>query len=278
VSIRGPLRFIASLLLGTGLVAIGAACGEGERDPAAGSASGGIAGKVTVFAASSLTDSFRSIGDAFTKAHPGITIEFNFASSSALATQIEQGAPADIFASADSLQIQRLVEKSLIEGAPVTFARNLPVIAVPADNRAGIATPKDLAKPGVKLVLASEDVPIGNYSREIIDRLAAEPAYGAAFKDAALKNVVSNEANVRVVLTKVELGEGDAGIVYRTDAQASNGRVTTVPLPADANVVASYPIAVVAASKNQDAASEFVLFVRGPEGQAVLRDAGFESP
>ena len=236
-----------------------------------------LTGKVTVFAASSLTESFKAIGAEFTKANPGVTVEFNFASSSALATQLEQAAPADVFASADTAQMQRLVDKALIEGTPATFARNLPVLVVPADNKAGIATPKDLGKAGVKLVLASADVPIGNYARQIIDKLAADPTYGAAFKDAALKNIVSNEANVRAVLTKIELGEGDAGIVYKTDALVSGTKVKTVAIPDASNVIATYPIAAVEASTNKTAAAAFVAFVRGAQGQTLLKAAGFDA-
>lgn len=236
-----------------------------------------LSGKVTVFAASSLTESYRKIGAAFQQAHPGVTVEFSFAASSALAAQIEQAAPADVYASADEANMKKVTDKHLIEGAPVPFARNLPVIVVPAANRAGIAAPKDLAKPGIKLVLAGPEVPIGNYARQVIDRLAADPAYGAAFKEATLKNLVSNEANVRAVLTKVELGEADAGIVYRTDAKVSGDKVKIVEVPAAANVVASYPIGVVAGSKNAAAAKAFVAFVTGAEGQRLLADAGFDA-
>jgi molybdate transport system substrate-binding protein len=231
---------------------------------------------VTVFAAASLTESFKTIGEAFTKVNPGVTVEFNFASSSALATQIEQAAPADVFASADMPQMQRLVDKSLIDGPPATFVRNLPVIVVPANNSAGVAGPKDLAKTGVKLVLAAADVPIGNYSRQIIDKLTADPAYGPAFKDAALGNVVSNEANVRAVLAKIELGEGDAGIVYTTDARVSGDKVETIDIPEAANVIATYPIGVVADTDNREAAEAFVEFVLGEEGQSLLEQAGFD--
>ncbi|MEZ4554633.1 MAG: molybdate ABC transporter substrate-binding protein [Dehalococcoidia bacterium] len=286
-------RFAPLALLVAALVVIGVACGDSDEGStptptAAATATATttatptptpapLTGKVTVFAASSLTDSFKAIGEAFTKAHPGVTVEFNFAASSALATQIEQAGPADVFASADQAQMQRLVDKSLIEGAPSVFARNLPVIVVPADNRAGIAAPKDLAKAGVKLVLAAPDVPIGNYARQIIDKLAADPAYGAAFKDGALGNLVSNEANVRAVLAKIELGEGDAGIVYKTDALVSGDKVKTIALPDSANVIATYPIAVVKASNNKTAAAAFVAFVRATDGQTLLRNAGFDS-
>jgi molybdate transport system substrate-binding protein len=237
-----------------------------------------VAGRVTVFAAASLAESFKAIGDAFRKVHPDVSIEFNFQSSSALATQIEQAAPADVFASADMPQMQRIVDKGLIDGQPVAFVRNLPVIVVPADNRAQINRPEDLAKSGVKLVLAAADVPIGNYSRQIVDRLAANPAYGSALKEAALRNIVSNEANVRAVLTKVELGEADAGIVYKTDALISGSKVKTIAIPEAANVVATYPIAVVKATTNRSAAAAFVAFVLAADGQRLLREAGFAAP
>lgn len=286
-----PRRFAALALLFAALLAVGVACGDedGGTDapeaPAASSTSAAIStpalpplsGKVTVFAASSLTESFKIIGEAFTKMNPGVRVEFNFASSSALATQIEQGAPADVFASADDAQMQRLMSKALIESQPSTFARNVPVIVIPSNNQANIMNPKDLANAGVKIVLAAPDVPIGNYARQIIDKLAADTSYGAGFKDAALKNVVSNEANVRAVLTKVELGEADAGIVYRTDALISKEKVKSIPIPDSANVVATYPIAVVRDAKDREAAAAFVEYARGASGQAILAAAGFES-
>ena len=232
--------------------------------------------RLTVFAASSLTEPFRTLGAAFQQAHPGVIVEFNFGASSALATQIEQGAPADVFAGADTANMDKVAAKALIEGQPQAFARNTPVIVVPADNRAKIEAARDLARPGVKLVLAAADVPIGNYARQALDRLAADASYGAAFKDATLRNIVSNEANVRAVLTKVELGEADAGIVYRTDAALSGSKVRTVALPDGASVVAIYPIAIVRASQQREAARAFVEFVRSADGQRVLRAAGFE--
>ena len=148
---------------------------------------------------------------------------------------------------------------------------------VPADNQARVATPKDLAKPGVKLVLAAPDVPIGSYARQVIDKLAAEPAYGAAYRDATLKNLVSNEANVRAILTKVELGEADAGIVYRTDALISGTKVKTVAIPDSANVIATYPIAVVRSSRNTKVAAAFIEFLGSAEGRRLLTDAGFDA-
>lgn len=256
---------------------LAAACGGASTPaPASSATAQALSGKVTVFAASSLTESFKAIGAAFQKANPGVTVEYNFAASSALATQIDQGAPADVFASADTANMDKITARSLADGQPVPFARNLPVIVVPADNRAKIEAPRDLAKSGVKIVLAAADVPIGNYARQVIDRLAADPAYGAAFRDATMRNVVSNEANVRAVLTKVELGEADAGIVYRTDAAVSGTKVRTVALPDAANVIAVYPIAILKATKQPEVARAFVAFVRSAEGQQMLRTAGFD--
>lgn len=250
-----------------------AGCGGVARPSVSG---GGVTGQVSVFAASSLTDTFRALGTAFRQAHPGVTVVFNFGASSALATQIEQGAPADVFAAADSANMQRLADRRLIAGASVPFARNVPVLIVPAENRAAIRSPRDLAVPGGKIVLAGPEVPVGRYAREVIDRLAAGP-YGAAYRDAVLRNVVSNEANVRAVLSKVELGEADAGIVYRTDAMLSGSRVTIVPLPPEANVFATYPIAVTRDARNPSAARAFIEFVRGAEGQRIMSAAGFDA-
>lgn len=236
-----------------------------------------LTGKVTVFAASSLTEVFKKMAVDFQAKNSGVTVEFNFAASSALESQIEQSAPADIFASADTANMQKAQDKSLIDGAPATFARNLPVIVVPADNKAGVTTAKDLAKPGLKLVLAAQDVPIGNYARQVIDKLNADAANGTGFKDAVTKNIVSNEANVRAVLSKIELGEADAGITYKTDALVSGAKVKTVVIPDAANVIAVYPIGVVKGSKNATAAAAFIAYVRGADGQAALKAAGFDS-
>jgi molybdate transport system substrate-binding protein len=276
-------RIGAALLVGV----LGIACGDDSAststpEPQSTAASTAtpppLTGKISVFAAASLSDVFRTIGTEFRKTHPDLSIEFNFQSSSALAAQIEQAAPADVFASADTAQMQRVVDKGLISESPAIFVKNLPVIAVPADNRAGIAAPRDLSKAGVKLVLAGPEVPIGNYARQIIDKLAADPSYGAAYKHATLKNLVSNEANVRAVLTKIELGEADAGIVYKTDALVSGSKVKTVAFPDAVNVIATYPIGVVKSSQNATAAAAFVAFIRGPQGQKFLQDAGFDRP
>ncbi len=267
------------------MVVLAAACGtRADRAkptaatavPTAAATSAALTGKISVFAASSLSDVFKAVGVAFTKANPGVTVEFNNQSSSALATQIEQAAPADVFASADNTNMQRLLDKGLIAGVPANFVRNRPMIVIPADNKAQITTPKDLSKAGVKLVLAGPDVPIGNYARQIIDKLAADPAYGVAYKDATLKNLVSNEANVRATLTKIELGEADACFVYKTDVLVSGSKVKTVAIPDAANVIATYQIAVVKFSQNAKAAAAFIAFIRSAEGRKLLADAGFD--
>ncbi len=238
---------------------------------------GGVSGTLSVFAAASLTDVFGEIGEAFESEHPDVDIEFNFAGSSALATQIEEGAPADVFASANLEQMQRLVDGDLIAGEGQVFVRNLPVIVVPADNPAEVATPADLAKSGLRLVLALEDVPIGRYAREVIANLAADPGYGAEFEAAALGNLVSSEEDVRAVLAKVELGEADAGVVYRTDAAVGGDRVQVIEIPSEANIVAEYPIAQTAEARNPGAAQAFIDFVLGEAGQSALIAAGFEA-
>jgi molybdate transport system substrate-binding protein len=229
---------------------------------------------LTVFAAASLTDAFGEIGAAFTAA-TGTPVRFNFAGSNQLATQIAQGAPADVFASANEAQMAAL-DPDHLAGVPVNFAANRLVIITPADNLAGLSQPQDLARPGVLLVLAAPEVPVGQYARAFLDRAAADPAYGPDFAAEALGNLVSSEANVRAVLTKVALGEADAGIVYASDV-AGEGEtpVGRIPIPESLNAVAVYPIAVPAESRLPEQAQAFVAFVLGPEGQAILARHGF---
>ena len=275
---RPLLAAVISLALAASMACSGATTPTPEAPTATASTTiAPLTGKVTVFAASSLTDVFKKIALDFQAKNPGVTVEFNFAASSALESQIEQSAPADVFASADRANMQKAQDKSFIDGTPATFARNLPVIVVSADNKAGIATAKDLAKPGLKLVLAALDVPIGNYARQVMDKLNADASNGAGFKDAVTKNIVSNEANVRAVLSKIELGEADAGVTYKTDALVSDTKVKTIAIPDAANVIAVYTIGVVKGSKNATAAAASIAYVRGADGQAALKAAGFDS-
>ncbi len=203
---------------------------------------------LTVFAAASLTGAFGEIGKAFEAASPNVTVAFNFAGSQALRTQIEQGASADVFASADHKNMDTIVGENLIaEGKSQDFANNRLVVILPPKNPASIQTLQDLARPGVKLDLADASVPVGNYARQALTAMSKDLSFGADFSTRVLANVVSNETDVKQVVSKVDLGEADAGIVYVTDAQAATD-LMTITIPDNVNVIAKYPIAVVAKS------------------------------
>ena len=228
---------------------------------------------LTVFAAASLTDAFTEIGKNFEAANPGVTVTFNFAGSQALRTQIEQGAPADVFASASGKEMTTLITgKFVADGTPQNFLTNKLVVILPSNNPAGLNELEDLANPGVKLVLAAEEVPVGNYARQALDLMNG--SFGTDFKDKVLANVVSNEDNVKQVVAKVQLGEADAGIVYTSDAVAAPD-LKTVEIPAELNVIAKYPIAPLANSTNAELAKKFVDYVLSAEGQTILQKWGF---
>jgi molybdate transport system substrate-binding protein len=228
---------------------------------------------LTVYAAASLTDAFTEMGEAFKASHTGVTIAFNFGGSQNLRTQIEQGAPADVFASANKKEMDALAAQNLVAAdAPKIFLTNQLVVILPMDNPAGIASLEDLGKPGLKLVLAAEEVPAGRYAREVLEKLNA--MFGADYRDNVLANVVSNEDNIRQAVTKVQLGEADASIVYVSDAVAVP-ELQKIELPADMNVIAEYPIAPLAESVNPDRANEFIDYVLSSDGQATLKKWGF---
>ncbi len=229
--------------------------------------------RLTVFAASSLTDAFTEIGKAYEAANPGTTVTFNFAGSQTLRTQIEEGAQADVFASANIKEMEALSSGGLVATeAPKPFLKNKLVVILPAANPGGLTRLQGLATPGLKLVLAAEEVPVGNYARQSLDKMNA--TLGADFSQRVLANVVSNEDNVKQVLAKVQLGEADAGIVYSSDAVAAP-ELKTIEIPADLNVIATYPIAPLLASAHAKASAEFVAYVLSPEGQATLKKWGF---
>ncbi len=222
-----------------------------------------------------MTGAFGDIGKAFEAAHPGVTVTFNFAGSQALRTQIEQGASADVFASADRKNMDTMVGEHLIAGGKYQdFASNLLVVILPPKNPANIRSLQDLAMPGIKLDLADSSVPVGNYARHSLANLSQDAAYGSDYSTKVLANVVSNETDVKQVVSKVDLGEADAGIVYVTDAQAASD-LKTIPIPKAFNVIAKYPIAVLARSANADLAAAFIAYVLSPDGQAVLTKWGF---
>lgn len=229
---------------------------------------------LTVFAAASLTDAFTEIGQDFEAANPGVSVTFNFAGSQALRTQIEQGAVVDVFASANTREMNTLVitDTLVAKDVPQVFLTNSLLVILPADNPAGIQSLEDLAKAGVKVVLAAEEVPVGKYARQALALLNG--AYGDGYQDAVLANVVSNEDNVKQVVTKVQLGEADAGIVYVSDAVAAP-ELVRIEIPAGYNVIAKYPIAALIAAPEPALADAFIAYVLSAEGQAVLTKWGF---
>jgi molybdate transport system substrate-binding protein len=237
-----------------------------------------LSGKITVFAAASLTDSFNELKTEFVRRNSGTEVEFQFAGSPALRTQLEQGARADIFASADVPNMNMALQNGVVLDVGKVFVRNSLVIITPKNNPARITAPADLRKSGIKLVLAAPEVPVGNYSRQSFALMDKDPAFGTGFADAVLGNVVSNESNVKQVVAKVQLGEADAGVVYGTDVTADVvNDLTQVAIPANLNVIAEYPIALTKSPANTSVAAAFIAFVTGAEGQAILKKYGFQT-
>ncbi|MDQ3514342.1 MAG: molybdate ABC transporter substrate-binding protein [Chloroflexota bacterium] len=234
-------------------------------------------GELTIFAAASLTGAFGEMETALEGAVEGLEVTLNLAGSQALATQLAEGAEADVFASANQTQMTVAVEAGRIVGEPVPFVSNFLTIVVPADNPAGVTGPADLGRDGLSVVLALPEVPVGGYSREAVCLMAQDEAtHGPDFAARVAANVVSEEEDVRDVLTRVALGEADAGIVYRSDA-AGNADVTEILIPDGVNVRATYPIAAVEGG-DQDLAAAFIAYVLGADGQATLGAYGFGPP
>jgi molybdate transport system substrate-binding protein len=258
-----PIVLAAAALTAVTLLS---ACGSSDGATGTpGGASAGLNGQITVFAAASLTDSFTELGKAFEAAHPGTEINFSFGASSGLATQIMAGSPADVFASASARTMDAVVATEAAD-SPVDFAKNMMEIAVPPDNPAGIVTVADLAKPGVKVALCAAEVPCGVGARAVFTnaKVAVTP--------------VTEEVDVKATLTKVQLGEVDAGVVYVTDVLAAGDKVKGVAIPAEVNASTSYPISTLTASENKALAQAFVEYVLSPEGALALSNAGFEKP
>jgi molybdate transport system substrate-binding protein len=250
----------AACVIAAGLLA--AACGSTSA-PAGQGSPVPLSGSLSVFAAASLTDSFKALGDSFHERYPGVTFQFVFAGSPTLVTQIQQGAQADVFASADTANMDKVTAGGLAAGAPRVFARNQLEIAVAPGNPKGIHELKDLAQRGVIYISAGPTVPAGKYAAE------------ALAKAGVTVTPKSLETDVKSVLSKIELGEADAGIVYTTDVKAAEDKVTGVPIPDQVNVIAAYPIVTLKASPNSAAAEAFIAFVTSPQGQAKLESFGF---
>ena len=233
-------------------------------------------GNLTVFAAASLTDAFEAIAADLEAANANLSITYNFGGSQALVTQLREGAQADLFASANTAQMDAAAEAGLIAGEPVAFVRNRLSIITPADNPAGIEGAADLAAEGLRLILAQPEVPAGRYARDSVCRMAEDPGtYGEAFRDRVAGNIVSEEEDIRDVLAKVALGEADAGIVYVSDGVAAGDAVHMIDIPNAVNVVATYPVAVL--SEGDEAlGAAFIAYLLSAEGQETLERYGFE--
>jgi len=266
-----PTRYLFRFLLvcHSLVLAALAGCGTGAVEDASPPQS------LTVFAAASLTDAFREIALVWETENPDIDLVFNFAGSNQLATQINQGAPADVFASADWEQMDRAVAGGRIDvGAPRVLATNRLAVVFPADNPAGITRLQDLAAPDTLIVLAAGQVPVGRYSLDFLEKAGNDSVFGEQFQENVLGNVVSYEENVRAVLNKVALGEADAGIVYVSDLVDVVG-VGRLDIPDHLNSVAEYPIAALNDSPHAAAAAAFIDLAFGPAGQAVFAQHGF---
>jgi len=248
------MRFLAALLAAAAMCA----CGSSSTPP-----STSLGGTVNVFAAASLTDAFNALGSSFHAANPGVTVRFNFGGSPTLVTQIENGAQADVFASADTTNMDKLRTDGFTASTPIVFAHNKLEIVVAPGNPKGIRGLADLARPGLIYISAGPTVPAGKYAAQILAKA------GVTVTPKSL------ETDVKSVVGKIELGEADAGIVYTTDVKAAGSKVSGVEIPSADNVIATYPIATVKGSANAAAAAAFIAFVTSSQGQAKLEGYGF---
>jgi molybdate transport system substrate-binding protein len=277
LSVR-PLQTILALTIALSLLA----CDPGEaRKPGAAATQPAPPPRVLiVFAAASLTESFKELGHRYESVHPAVTVRFNFGGSQQLRAQLEQGAPADVFASANTKEMDAASRAGVIDAGTVrTFARNRLVVIVPTDNRAKVDSLADLKRPGVKIVVADPAVPVGGYTMRMLDAMSDDPTYGPSYKSAFLGNIVSREENVKSVVGKVRLGEADAGVVYVTDAAAPRDggqpALRSIPVPDRHNQLADYPIAVAARAAQPDLARAFVDLAVAEEGRRLLAGYGF---
>jgi molybdate transport system substrate-binding protein len=264
----------ALLVSGVALAGIAGGCGgvSGGESGGGGKQQGGT---LTVLAASSLIDAFGVLANRFEEQNPGVRVKQSFESSSTLLAQIQQGAPADVFASAAEEEMNTAVKEGLVKGEPEVFVKNREIVMVPKDNPANIRRFRDVAKPDVKLVLAGKDVPAADYALEILGKAKGE--YGADFEKDVLSNVVSRESDVRASVNRVVVGDADATFGYASDYTPDiRDRVEIVRIPPDLNIVATYPIAALEDAKSPELAKKWVELVTSEEGQGVLQKWNFE--
>jgi molybdate transport system substrate-binding protein len=258
---------IVGLLLGT-------ACGgsrgtEAKNNP--------VNGQLTIYAAASLVEAFSQIGEEFEAARPSVKVVISFAGSQQIAQQVSQGAPGDLFASADVRQMENVINSGMVEpGSQREFIHNQLVVILPEDNPGQVYEFGDLARPSLEIIIAAEEVPVGAYSMQMLERANQQPGLGSEFKAKVQGNVVSYEENVRAVLTKIVLGEAEAGIVYMSDIDGiPEAELQVIPIPEEINISASYYIAPLVDSPNKQLAEDFISLVLSPNGQEILSDHGF---
>lgn len=236
-------------------------------------------GEILIYAASSLTDPFNRIKADLEASNPGLKITYSFGGSNTLRAQLEQGAKADVFASANQTEMDNALKSNLVADKGQVFARNRLVVILPKSNPGKITKLQDLANPGVKFVTAAKDVPVGGYTLTALDKMSKDPGFSPDFSTKVQANFVSQESNVKQVVSKVQLGEADAGICYLTDISASVQKdITTLDIPDQFNTLASYPISALKGAANSAGATAFVQYITGAQGQAVLKTYGFLSP
>jgi molybdate transport system substrate-binding protein len=271
-----PVVLACVYLVTLGLVSCGGGGGGGSDSSGSGGGGGeDQGGTLTIFAASSLTDAFGELANTFEEQNEGVEVKQSFGASSDLLAQIQQGAPADVFASAAEEEMGTAVKDDLVSGTPEVFVKNREVIMVPRDNPANIGSLEDMARPNIKLVLAARDVPAADYAVEILGK--ANKEYGSGFEDDVLSNVVSREADVRASVNRVVVGDADATFGYASDYTPDiRNRVKVIPIPPELNIIATYPIASLKDAEDPELARKWVDLVTGKEGQKVLKKWNFE--
>jgi molybdate transport system substrate-binding protein len=270
-----PIVLAGVFLVALGLVSCGGGNGGGTDNGGSGGGGEKQGGTLTILAASSLTDAFGELGNTFEEQNQGVEVKQTFGASSDLLAQIQQGAPADVFASAAEEEMNTAVKDGLVPRKPEVFVKNREVIMVPKDNPANINSLDDMAKPDTKLVLAAKDVPAADYAIEILGK--ANKEYGPDFEQDVLSNVVSREVDVRASVNRVVVGDADATFGYASDYTPDiRDKVKVIKIPPEQNIVATYPIAALKDAKAPELAKKWVDLVTSEEGEKVLEKWNFE--